>query len=113
MRRLGAFSWWSGGVAALVMVTASCGKAEEEAAAAGTAISSDGREDQVGSWDPVMSWPLVAIHAQMLPNGKVLFWDRGNTGGGPLLDKRWGPPRVWDPVGDPRSQKIEVAPTPG
>ena len=28
-----------------------------------------------GSWSPVYDWPLVAIHAALLPTGKVLSWD--------------------------------------
>ncbi len=28
-----------------------------------------------GQWSPVYDWPLVAIHAALLPNGKVLAWD--------------------------------------
>jgi len=28
-----------------------------------------------GQWSPVLDWPLVAIHAALLPNGKVLAWD--------------------------------------
>jgi len=28
-----------------------------------------------GSWSPVYDWPLVAVHAALLPNGKVLAWD--------------------------------------
>jgi len=28
-----------------------------------------------GSWSEVRDWPLVAIHAALLPNGKVLAWD--------------------------------------
>lgn len=28
-----------------------------------------------GSWSPVYDWPIVAIHAALLPTGKVLSWD--------------------------------------
>jgi len=28
-----------------------------------------------GQWSDVYDWPLVAIHAALLPNGKVLAWD--------------------------------------
>ena len=27
---------------------------------------------QVGSWGPVVDWPVVGIHVSLLPNGKVL-----------------------------------------
>lgn len=30
---------------------------------------------QGGLWSEVQSWPIVAIHAALLPNGKVLAWD--------------------------------------
>jgi hypothetical protein len=30
----------------------------------------------LGQWSPVMQWPLVAIHAALLPTGKVLVWPR-------------------------------------
>lgn len=29
---------------------------------------------QVGQWSAVQSWPAVAVHAHLLPTGKVLFW---------------------------------------
>src|SRR5690349_11389844 len=32
----------------------------------------------VGQWSPVMTWPYEAIHAHLLPTGKVMFWDRGD-----------------------------------
>jgi len=28
-----------------------------------------------GSWSPVYDWPIVAVHAALLPTGKVLSWD--------------------------------------
>ncbi|MFK7854192.1 MAG: galactose oxidase-like domain-containing protein [Granulosicoccus sp.] len=28
-----------------------------------------------GSWSPLYDWPIVAIHAALLPTGKVLSWD--------------------------------------
>ncbi|MGH8591679.1 MAG: hypothetical protein ACREXX_20885, partial [Gammaproteobacteria bacterium] len=30
---------------------------------------------QIGEWSAVLDWPLMAIHAHVLPNGKVLAWD--------------------------------------
>ena len=49
-----------------------------------------------GTWSPVMSWPLVSIHATLLKNGKVLTY--GNTNNGknePNLDFFFD---VWDPT---------------
>jgi hypothetical protein len=37
-----------------------------------------------GRWDPAFTTPVVAVHAHMLPTGKVLLW--GDTGGAYL----WG-----------------------
>jgi hypothetical protein len=31
--------------------------------------------DQVGSWSSLMSWPLVAAHSILMPNGKLLLMD--------------------------------------
>src|SRR6478672_5129808 len=28
----------------------------------------------VGQWSAVTSWPYTAIHAHVLPNGKVMWW---------------------------------------
>ena len=44
---------------------------------------------QIGEWSPLTSWPLVAINANLLKNGKVLLFDHDNAVTGPL---------VWDPV---------------
>lgn len=30
----------------------------------------------VGRWSPVKRWPFVAIHASLLPNGKIVSWAR-------------------------------------
>jgi len=40
----------------------------------------------VGQWSAVMPWPIVAVHAHVLPTGKVMFW--------PYVDD----PRLWDPI---------------
>jgi hypothetical protein len=45
---------------------------------------------EVGQWLPPQKWPVVAIHAVMLPTGKVLHFTYPETGGGTL----------WDPVDD-------------
>jgi hypothetical protein len=41
-----------------------------------------------GQWGAIMSWPLVAVHMNLLPNGKLLLWDAWQT---PT------PAQVWDP----------------
>lgn len=45
--------------------------ARPRAQAAGAASS----PDVVGQWSAVYDWPVMPIHATLLPNGKVLAWD--------------------------------------
>lgn len=45
---------------------------------------------QVGAWSSSSAWPVVAIHSHLLPDGRVLFWDRSDGG----LD---GNPRFFNP----------------
>jgi hypothetical protein len=47
---------------------------------AGTAQTST-----VGQWTPVQTWPFMAAHAHLLPNGKVLFWPSFDLGNNPTL----------------------------
>jgi hypothetical protein len=42
-----------------------------------------------GQWAPIQTWPWMAAHAHLLPNGKVLFWPSFGNGNNPTL---------WDPV---------------
>ena len=41
---------------------------------------------QVGQWSPFQTWPIVSVHAALLPTGKVIFY--------PYSDD----PRIWDPA---------------
>src|SRR5262245_25178377 len=43
-------------------------------------------QSDVGQWSSVMTWPYEAIHAHLLPSGKVMFWDRGDHS------------QLWDPA---------------
>src|SRR5436190_1002600 len=43
----------------------------------------------VGQWSGVMTWPYLAVHAHVLPTGKVLWWTSFNQGDNPQL---------WDPT---------------
>jgi len=62
----------------------------------------------VGDWSATTSWPFIAIHASLLPNGKVLLWGKRNsytdlsTGGTQV--------RVWDPT---TNALLSVAAPPG
>src|SRR5690242_1999743 len=42
-----------------------------------------------GQWGAVMNWPSVAVHAQLLANGKVMFFGDNNDS---------GVPHLWDPA---------------
>jgi hypothetical protein len=53
---------------------------------------------QVGQWSDVFPWPVVAIHAHLLPNGKVLSWERKDD---VLTTETW----LWDPATG-KSEKI-------
>lgn len=46
---------------------------------------------QVGEWSSSLAWPVVAIHSHLLPDGRVLFWDRFDAAGD-------GDPRFFDPA---------------
>jgi hypothetical protein len=65
-----------------------------------TTIADDEASQTFGHWGPVTSWPIVAIHAALLPlgsGGQLVFWDRlGNF-------------LIWDPV----TQQLHVPPLPG
>jgi galactose oxidase len=49
-----------------------------------------------GKWSAPFNTVNVMIHANVLPNGKVLFWSRREPGQG--LDPHDCTPRVWDPA---------------
>lgn len=55
----------------------------------------------MGQWTDTASWPLMAVHSSLLPNGKVLSWGReyASTHGFTIPPGRTnGIPTVWDPV---------------
>jgi hypothetical protein len=54
---------------------------------------------QVGEWGPIMNWPLVSVHANLLHTGEVLLWDddSGDT-----------QPRLWDPTTNTMTQTALV-----
>jgi hypothetical protein len=49
-----------------------------------------------GRWGPVLTFPNVAIHAHVLPNGRVLMWGRRDDPND-SLDVHECTPFVWDP----------------
>ena len=54
------------------------------------AVSSARAQDPatVGQFSSVMTWPWIAVHAHLLPTGKVLYWPQFANGDNPTL---------WDP----------------
>ena len=52
-----------------------------------------------GSWSRVRRWPVIAVNAHLLPNGKVLSWEEGEAGFDPRAGEIMGFSRasVWDP----------------
>src|SRR5690606_13278123 len=51
---------------------------------------------QTGAWSPVVEWPLLSIHAALLPDGRVMTYgtDLSRTGTGAFMYD------VFDPAGD-------------
>ena len=56
------------------------------ASPASLAISSLEGSASLGEWSPSFAWPNIAVHLNLLPNGKVLSWGLS------------GMPHVWDPA---------------
>ncbi len=52
-------------------------------------VLNDGSPAQIGEWGPVLPWPIVAVHMNLLPTGKVLIWDAWESHAEALL---------WDPA---------------
>lgn len=70
---------------------------QADAASAAAAVA--GNEHQVGSWGPVVPWPVVGVHVALMPNGKVLAYDSvgdNATETYPVHDHTRA--TVWDPA---------------
>ena len=70
---------------------------QADAARAAAAVAGD--EHQVGSWGPVVDWPVVGVHVALMPNGKVLAYDSvgdNATETYPVHDHTRA--TVWDPA---------------
>ncbi len=60
-----------------------------------------------GQWSAVYDWPLVAVHAALLPNGKVLAWDAtpDDSDDDPhTTDNYTTRVTLWDPIADTHQQ---------
>ncbi len=70
-----------------------------------------------GQWGPVFTFPNVAIHTHVLPNGRVLMWGRRDESEPDNLDVHRCTPFVWDPANpvdqlDPTKAKTTNTPQP-
>ena len=69
----------------------------QDARAAAVAVVGD--EHEVGSWGPLMNWPVVGIHEALLPNGKVLAYDTvGDAATETFPNHTFTRATVWDPA---------------
>lgn len=67
-------------------------------AAASLAATVTGSEGDIGQWSPVVDWPVVAVNAALLPNGKVLAYDSiGDNATETYPDQTYTRATVWDP----------------
>jgi galactose oxidase len=55
-----------------------------------------------GSWSRVRRWPVIAVSAHLLPNGKVLSWEEGEARFNPRAREITGfaEASLWDPATD-------------
>lgn len=68
------------------------------AASAKAAAASTANPGEVGQWGPVVEWPVVAINAVLLPNGKVLAYDSiGDHATETYPEQNHTRATVWDP----------------
>ena len=74
-----------------------------------SSLQAQAQRATLGEWSAIQAWPNVPIHANLLPNGKVLFWGRREVGEG-LDDSDTSIPRTWDPVSNTFA---ETSNTPG
>lgn len=62
------------------------GASLDPVANAGTSCPPPPDDEPMGKWSDPFPWPVVAVHAHLLPHGKVLSWGAV------------GEPQIWDPV---------------
>ncbi len=72
------------------------------ASTTGGAAYAAGDPQLQGDWSPVMDWPVMAIHAHLMPNGKVLAWDASPDDADQVTEVRAGSKgtrvMLWDPI---------------
>src|SRR5215213_4068196 len=66
-------------------------------AAAAAAVAADPHD--VGTWGPLVNWPVVGVHVALMPNGKVLAYDSvGDGATESFQDHTFTRATVWDPA---------------
>lgn len=91
-----AFSGWSGVCAGLG--TCQVTLTQAQAVVAGFALSAPSPKATQGEWGPLFTTPVIALHLNLLPTGKVLLWGHR------------GQPYLWDPAGaDPNTAYKQVS----
>ena len=80
--------------------TGSCVVKMDESQVVVVSFNTSADEYKVGSWSPPFAWPAVAVHAHLLPNGRVLTFGRMPNSGVPVL---WDPanPGVFEGISEP------------
>ena len=74
-------------------------RAKTALAAARAADVTAGDRSEVGAWGPVVEWPVVAVHATLLPNGKVLAYASvGTKATEAYAEQTHTEATVWDPA---------------
>jgi hypothetical protein len=63
-----------------------------------TTISPLSSEANTGAWGPVVTWDIVPLHMNLMPNGKILAWGKTD-----VPPDTMGMPRIWDPAAGPPS----------
>ncbi|WP_284945358.1 alpha-amylase domain-containing protein [Acidisoma cladoniae] len=54
--------------------------------------------ERIGAWGERFDMPNAAIHAHLLPNGKVLFWGRRDSPVTGTLNDHFCTPHLWEPA---------------
>lgn len=55
-------------------------------------------EASKGKWGPVVTWDIVPLHMNLLPNGKIFAWGKRERSAGGSVTDTMGVPRIWDPA---------------
>jgi hypothetical protein len=70
---------------------------ERDALAAAQAVA--GPPSAVGTWGPLMDWPVVGVHEALLPDGTVLVYDSvGDHATESYPDQTFSRAMIWDPT---------------